>query len=102
MQDMIKKIVDADNEARALDEANRKAADEEKKKIDEEAESIYAKYMQEAEETIKKNDAHQEQKADKKWKEISAKQTSALIKLKSDYEHNCDSWVDKIVNRVLQ
>ena len=30
MQDMIRKIVDADSEAKALDEANRKAAEEEK------------------------------------------------------------------------
>lgn len=99
---MIKRIVEADNEAKALEEANRKAAEEEKKRIDREAEEIYAKYMREAEETIKKNDAHQEHRTEKKWQEISAKQASALIKLNSEYERNCDRWVDIIVSRTLE
>jgi ADP-ribose pyrophosphatase YjhB (NUDIX family) len=33
MQDMIRKIVEADTEAKAMDEANRKSAEEEKRKI---------------------------------------------------------------------
>ena len=41
MQDMIKRIVDADNEAKALEEANKKAAEKEKLRIEEEAKEIY-------------------------------------------------------------
>ena len=37
LQDMIKRIVEADNEAKALDEANKKAVEEKKRKIEEEA-----------------------------------------------------------------
>ncbi len=37
MQDMIRKIVEADTEAKAMDEANRKSAEEEKRKIEQEA-----------------------------------------------------------------
>ena len=101
MQDMIQRIVDADNEARALEEANRKEADEQKKKISEDAKKIYDKYMNEAMSVIEKNNAYEEQKAEQQWKEIESRQKSALIKLKADYQNNRDRWVDEIVKRVI-
>ncbi len=101
MQNMIKRIVEADNEAKALEEANRNAAEEEKKQIEKEAEAIYQKYMDEAREEIAKSDAYLEKRTDRKLKNVAAKQESALIKLKSDYEQNRDRWVDEIVSRVV-
>ncbi len=101
MQNMIKRIVEADNEAKALEEANRNAAEEEKKQIEMEAEAIYQKYMDEAREEIAKSDAYLEKRTDRKLKNVAAKQESALIKLKSDYEQNRDRWVDEIVSRVV-
>ncbi len=101
MQNMIKRIVEADNEAKALEEANRNAAEEEKKQIEMEAEAIYQKYMDEAREEIAKSDAYLEKRTDRKLKNVAAKQKSALIKLKSDYEQNRDRWVDEIVSRVV-
>ena len=53
-------------------------------------------------ETVKKNDALEEQKTEKAWQEISAKQNSAMIKLKADFENNRDRWVDEIVSRVIE
>ena len=38
MQDMIKRIVEADNQAKALEEENLKATEEEKQRIEEQAE----------------------------------------------------------------
>lgn len=102
MQDMIRKIVDADSEAKALDEANRKAAEEEKQRIEEEAAAIYASYMESAKREIMKNNAYLEKRYFKRWTDISAKQASSLIKLKSDYDQNCDRWVDELVQRVLE
>ena len=100
MQDMIKRIIEADNKAKELEEANRKAAEEEKRHIEEEAEAIYQKYMDEAQDEIKRNNAYLEKRTERNLAEVKAKQESALIKLRQDYEQNRDKWVDEIVNRV--
>ena len=101
MQDMIKRIVEADKQAKELEEANKKAAEKEKQKIDEEAEAIYRQYMEQAKAEIAKNDTYLEKRFSRKLTDISAKQESALIKLRSDYEQNRDRWVDEIVSRVV-
>ena len=56
MQDMIRKIIEADNEAKALNEANRKAAEEEKLKIEKEAEAIYKQQIEKAKKEIAKKE----------------------------------------------
>lgn len=101
MENMIKKIVDADNEAKAMEERALKEKEELAKKINEETKSIYDKYMSNALEAAGRNDIQEEKKAEKRWEEIKNKQQSAYIKLQSDYEQNCDKWVDAIVNRTL-
>ena len=101
MQDMIKRIVEADNQAKALEEANKIAAEKEKQKIEEEAAAIYKKYMDEAKAEIAKNDAYLDKRTERKLRDISARQESLLIKLKADYEQNRDRWVDEIVSRVV-
>lgn len=101
MQDMIKRIVEADNQARALDEANKKAAEKEKQRIEKQAAAIYQQYMDEAQEEIARNDAYLDKRYTKKMADITAHQESALIKLKADYDQNRDRWVDEIVDRVL-
>lgn len=102
MENMIKKIVDADNEAKEMEKNLAKEKSELNQKIDEEAQSIYDKYMIDALETIKQNDAVEERNAADKWKEIKAKHDSAHIKLQSDFENNCDKWVNEIVSRVIE
>ena len=98
---MIKRIVEADAEAKALEEANKKADREKRLKIEEEAAAIYQKYMEQAQAEVDKNDAYLQKRTDRRLKEIAAKQESTLIKLKSDYEQNRDRWVDEIVSRVV-
>ena len=102
MEDMIKKIVDADNEAKAMEEIALREKEELDKKIDEDIKKIYGKRMREALETVKRNDAQEEKQAEKRLEEIRSKQKSAHIKLRSDYERNCDKWVDAIVRRILE
>ena len=97
MQDMIRKIVEADTEAKAMDEANRKSAEEEKRKIEQEAAALYNSYMESAKREIVKNNAYLEKRYFKRWTDITA-----MIKLRMDYEQNCDRWVDEIVRRVLE
>lgn len=102
MEDMIKKIVDADNEAKAMEEIALREKEELDKKIDEDIKKIYDKRMREALETVKRNDAQEEKQAEKRLEEIRSKQKSAHIKLRSDYERNCEKWVDAIVRRILE
>lgn len=102
MENMIKKIVDADNEAKAMEENALKEKEKLAKKIEEETQKIYDSYMKDALETAKRNDSLEEKKAEKLWEEIQNKQKSAHIKLQSDYELNCDKWVDAIVSRTLE
>lgn len=98
---MIRRIVEADNQAKALDAANQKSAESKKQQIEEEAETIYQKYMDQAQEEIAKNDAYLDKRTERKLRDISAKQESLLIKLRADYEQNRDRWVDEIVSRVV-
>lgn len=102
MQDMIRRIIEADNEAKALEKKNREAAEKEKLRIEEEAAATYREYMDNAQEEIKKNDEHLQRSYSRKLSDTTAKQESVLIKLKADYEKNCDRWVDEIVDRVIK
>ena len=101
MENMIKKIVDADNEAKAMEQKVLEEKEMLTKQIKEESKKIYDEYMSKALETVKNNDAAEEKKADQLWKEVQSKQKSAHIKLQSDYELNCEKWVDAIVERTL-
>ena len=102
MQDMIKRIIDADNEAKALEEKNRQSAETQKEKIERKSREMYEKYMAEAMETVRKNDAHEEMQFEKAWQDVAARQHSAMIKLRADYQNNRDRWVDEIVSRVIE
>lgn len=102
MEDMIKKIVDADNEVKAMEERTLKERKELAEKIDNDTKAIYDRYMNNALETIKRNDIQEEKRFEQLWKDAQSKQKSAQIKLRSDFEHNCDKWVDEIVKRTLE
>lgn len=102
MEDMIKKIVEADAEARANDEKNQQEKAELNEKIEAQAKQIYDSYMAKAEQTVRKNNAYEEKNAASQWAEIEKKSNSVLIKLRSDFEANCDVWSDEIVKRTIQ
>lgn len=101
MENMIKIIVDADNDAKALEQNALKEKEELEKQIDDEAKKIYEKYMSDAEEIVKRNNSNEENKAKQQLNEIKNKQNSVSIKLQSDFDRNCDKWVDEIVSRTL-
>ena len=88
MENMIKKIVDADNEAKAMEKDTLEEKEELSKTI-------------EAEEVVKRNDIQETKKAEQQWEEIQGKHNSVHIKLDSDFKLNCDKWVDEIVKRTV-
>ena len=83
MQDMIRRIIEADSEAKAIEESNKIASEKEKQKIENKAAAIYWKYMDEAKAEIEKNNNYLEKQTARKLAEASAKHESVLIKLKS-------------------
>ena len=101
MQDMIRRIVEADTKATELEKQNRRAAEKEKLRIEEEARAIYTRYMEDAQKEIDRNDAYLNKRFSRKLADVSAKQESALIKMRADYEQNRDRWVDELVSRVV-
>ncbi len=101
MENMIKKIVDADKEAKAMEEETLIEKEELSKKIEKESKEIYERYMTQAKITAEHNDIEEEKKAKLQWEEIQNKHKSVLIKLQSDYKLNCDKWTEQIVKRTL-
>ena len=77
MENMIKKIVDADNEAKAMEKDTLEEKEELSKTIEAETKKIYDDFM------------------------AKSKHNSVHIKLDSDFKLNCDKWVDEIVKRTV-
>lgn len=102
MEDMIRKIVEADSQAKEMEKDLVKEKKELSRTIEKETQKVYDKYMNEALEVIERNDIAEEKKTDALLKDIVNKQKSAQMKLQSDYASNCDKWVDEIVKRVIK
>lgn len=101
MENMIKKIIDADNEAKLLEESTLKEKAELNKKIDAEIKKIHDSYMAKAEKIVKSNIDSEEKKAKQQWEDIQKKHNAILVKLKADFEMNHDKWADEIVKRTI-
>lgn len=101
MENMIKKIIDADNNAKALEQAAQKEKEELAKQVEIQAKQIYDKYMSDAKKIVLHNNELEEKKAQQQWETIEKKQRSVDIKLQSDFQQGCDRWVDEIVARTL-
>ena len=101
VENMIKKIVDADNEAKAMEKDTLEEKEELSKTIEAETKKIYDDFMAKAEEVVKRNDIQETKKAEQQWEEIQGKHNSVHIKLDSDFKLNCDKWVDEIVKRTV-
>lgn len=101
MEDLIRIIVDADNKAKEREKILLEEKEMLSEKIDEEVKQIYDKHMKEAEEYVANKKQSEEKKEKKQIEDIQSKQQSAFIKLQSDYNKNCNKWVDEIVKRTL-
>ena len=63
MENMIKKIVDADNEAKAMEKDTLEEKEELSKTIEAETKKIYDDFMAKAEEVVKRNDIQEAKKS---------------------------------------
>ncbi len=101
MQDMLKKIIEMDEQARLVKEKAQleKAATE--KEIIETKKRIYDDYIERAKERVNKNLEVDRANAQKEWELTKAKHHSTMVQLDAMYAENCDKWVDEIVSNVL-
>lgn len=101
MQDVIKKLVEIDEQAKAFSEETEKQKEEYEAKISEESEKVYGKYMDDAKAEVEEQKKIIEQKSEEKYlkkKEESEKQIKIL---NQKFNTNADNWVDQIVGDVL-
>ena len=79
MEDMLKKIVEADEAAKAIDEKNRLEKEAFEKELDAKANEIYNSYMTKAYKEVEKNNLYEETKSKKLLEETQQKHKSASI-----------------------
>lgn len=101
MQDMLKKIIEMDEQARVVKEKAQQEKAATEKEIIETKEKIYNDYINRANDRVKKNLEVDRANAQKQWEITQAKHEQALEQLDREYDNNCDLWVDEIVNRVI-
>ncbi len=101
MQDMLKKIIEMDEQARLVKEKAKleKAAAE--KEIIETKQKIHDNYIERAKERVEKNLAVDKANAQKAWEQTELRHKNLSQELDKLYQENCDKWVDEIVHSVI-
>lgn len=101
MQDMLKKIIEIDEQARHIKEkAEREKANTESEIADIRKE-IYDDYLSRAKIRVEKNIEADRATAEKDWESTQKLHAAALSALQTDYQQNHDKWSDEIVSRVI-
>ena len=101
MQDLLKKIIEMDEQARKIDQQAKTEKLKSEAEVEELREKIYTDYIVRAKERIEKNTAVDKAKAEKKLAEAAKNAEKAKKEMTALYEKNKNSWVDEIVARVL-
>lgn len=101
MQDMLKKIIEMDEQARLVKEN----AEKEKAAIEQEIiktkQEIYDDFINRAKERVEKNLAADKADAEKSWEITKAQHKAVLTQLELADKENHDKWVQEIFNRVI-
>lgn len=102
MQDMIKKIIEMDEEARKL----KAQAEQEKLQSEQEVlkakQQIHEEYLQRARVRAEKNAKTEQEAADAQWEKTQAEHKAVLDRLNKEFKDNCDGWVDVITRNVVE
>ena len=93
MKDVIKELVDIDEQAKKYNEETNKQKEALESQIDEEVKQIHDRYMA---------DAKVEVEAKKKQIEKEAKRKASAEKLQKKFDENADKWVNEIVEDILK
>lgn len=101
MQDMLKKIIEMDEQARLVKEKAQQEKAATENEIALTKKKIYNDYIERAKDRVKKNLEVDKANAEKNWEKAQARHNLTMHSLNSMYEENCDKWVDEIVSRVI-
>ena len=102
MQNLIKKILEMDEEARKVTDKAKKEKEMSQQVIEKESEEIHKKYILDVNEKIQLKRKEAQSIIEKEEKRIKSEQKIISDKLDSDYKNNGDKWVNNIVNEVLK
>ena len=101
MQNMLKKIIEMDEQARLVKEQAIKDKAATEQEIIETKKKIYNEYIDRAKDRVRKNLEVDRANAEKEWEKAQAKNQETLINLDKMYSENHDMWVNQIVERVI-
>lgn len=99
MQDIIRKIVEMDEEARRLKEQAEKEKLESEKAIAETKQKVHDEFIERAKARATKNTEAERAALDKSWQETKLIHQQIENNLKNQYVQNKDKWIDEIVKR---
>ncbi len=101
MEDIITKLVEIDEKAKAFGDETKKQKEAIESEIVAETERIHDKYMADAKKTVETEKKEIEDKAAESFHRNEAKRDKSISDLKSNFDKNVDSWVERIVSEVL-
>lgn len=99
MQDIIRKIVEMDEEARQLKEQAEKEKLESEKSIAETKQKVHDDLIQRAKARAEKTTQVERAALDKSWQETKLLHEEIENNLKNHYVQNKDMWIEEIVKR---
>lgn len=101
MQDMLKRIIEMDEQARLVKEKAQQEKAATEYEIIETKKKIYNDYIERAKDRVKKNLEVDKANAKENFEVTKAQHEQAMQSLNTMYKENGDKWVDEIVNRVI-
>lgn len=102
MENMIKRIVDMDQKARAITEAARREKLDSEKEIAEKAKQLREDYLDRARRRIQINGEMEKVIAEQAWARRRKFYDKQERQLEESYAAHCGDWVDAIVHNVLE
>ena len=101
MQDLLKKIIEMDEQARKVEQQAKSEKLKSEEEVEKLREQIYNDYIDRAKARVEKNISVEENRAQEYLKAYAERIDSAKKEMHSVYETNRDQWVDEIVKRSL-
>lgn len=102
MKDVIKELVDIDEQAKLYNEETKRQKEKLESDIEKETKKIHEKYMNEAKEKAESEKAEIEKENLNKFQMSEAKRKASAEKLQKQFDDNADKWVNEIVEDILK
>lgn len=101
MQDMLKKIIEMDEQARLVKEQAQQEKAATEQEIIDTKKRIYNEYIERAKIRVEKNLEVDRANAQKQWEKSQVKNEEIINELETSFSENSEKWADEIVKRVL-